>query len=63
MPPTQSAMACKEAPVTHLVMHLLSGKAPKSHSKPWGNQAATVAAEKSGGGQDLSPSLSLSLIC
>lgn len=57
MPPTQSAMACKEAPVAHLVMHLLSGKACKSHIKPWDNQVATASTEQSGGGRGLSASL------
>lgn len=59
MPPTQSAMAHKEAPMTHLVMHLLSGKAPKSPIKPWANQGATASSEQSEGGQDLSPLLSV----
>lgn len=63
VPPTQSAMACKEAPVTDLVVHLLSEKACKSHIRPWDKQVAIASAKQSGGGQALSPSLSLSWIC
>lgn len=38
-------------------------KTRKSHIKPWDNRGATASAEQSEGGQDLSPLLSLSLIC